>query len=335
MPASRSSLPLPSSSPWLRSLLHRGLHRRVRSSFLFFIILWAFSRISPVGIYVKRLLHGPPVWDLHHRLPDLLHEPVLPGLPRHRHLPFGIHIYAESVEFACYPCSSNSLSASRSSSSSRRQPNSRTCCEGAGRMGLPAEFALTLGMMIRYLFVFGYMLPEGERVPRPPAASIRSTAPAVPLPAPAARVYHRDHVHPLLRTGRAGLHEHALPGIWQGQPSLHCEKTAPAGTSGHSSRSRLIFIIAVPVVIWLTSLPAVLTIYEPNRFFIPPAILLLHDIPLRSRVHHEHRADRRTLRAPAGTGMAWRSAIMSRASWSRTGSGVPRSRNSPPCSGRK
>jgi len=29
--------------------------------------------------------------------------------------------------------------------------------EGAGRMGLPAEFALTLGMMIRYLFVFGYI----------------------------------------------------------------------------------------------------------------------------------------------------------------------------------
>jgi cobalt/nickel transport system permease protein len=29
--------------------------------------------------------------------------------------------------------------------------------EGAARMGLPAEFALALGMMIRYLFVFGYM----------------------------------------------------------------------------------------------------------------------------------------------------------------------------------
>jgi cobalt/nickel transport system permease protein len=29
--------------------------------------------------------------------------------------------------------------------------------EGAGRMGLPPEFALTFGMMIRYLFVFGYI----------------------------------------------------------------------------------------------------------------------------------------------------------------------------------
>ena len=29
--------------------------------------------------------------------------------------------------------------------------------EGAARMGLPAEFALALGIMIRYLFVFGYM----------------------------------------------------------------------------------------------------------------------------------------------------------------------------------
>jgi energy-coupling factor transporter transmembrane protein EcfT len=29
--------------------------------------------------------------------------------------------------------------------------------EGGRRMGLPPEFALALGMMIRYLFVFGYM----------------------------------------------------------------------------------------------------------------------------------------------------------------------------------
>ncbi len=71
-------------------------------------------------------------------------------------LPFGIHIYAESVEFALIllvkfvVCVSAIILLSSTT-------KLHEMLEGAGRMGLPPEFALTFGMMIRYLFVFGYI----------------------------------------------------------------------------------------------------------------------------------------------------------------------------------
>jgi cobalt/nickel transport system permease protein len=71
-------------------------------------------------------------------------------------LPFGIHIYAESVEFAFIllvkfiVCVSAIILLSSTT-------KLHDMLEGAGRMGLPPEFALTFGMMIRYLFVFGYI----------------------------------------------------------------------------------------------------------------------------------------------------------------------------------
>jgi cobalt/nickel transport system permease protein len=71
-------------------------------------------------------------------------------------LPYGIHIYAESVEFAIILlvkfiiCVSAIILLSSTT-------KLHDMLEGAGRMGLPPEFALTFGMMIRYLFVFGYM----------------------------------------------------------------------------------------------------------------------------------------------------------------------------------
>lgn len=71
-------------------------------------------------------------------------------------LPYGIHIYAESVEFAIILlvkfiiCVSAIILLSSTT-------KLHDMLEGAGRVGLPPEFALTFGMMIRYLFVFGYM----------------------------------------------------------------------------------------------------------------------------------------------------------------------------------
>ncbi len=71
-------------------------------------------------------------------------------------LPLGIHIYAESVEFAFIllvkfiVCVSAIILLSSTT-------KLHDMLEGAGRMGLPPEFALTFGMMIRYLFVFGYI----------------------------------------------------------------------------------------------------------------------------------------------------------------------------------
>ena len=97
--------------------------------FIFFAIMWAACRLSPV-VYLKRLI-------------------VI--------LPFGIEVYAESVQFASILLVKFLVSVSfiiLLSSTTRTQD----LLEGAGRMGLPAEFTLTLGMMLRYLYVFGYMI---------------------------------------------------------------------------------------------------------------------------------------------------------------------------------
>jgi cobalt/nickel transport system permease protein len=71
-------------------------------------------------------------------------------------LPLGISIYYESIEFAFILLAKFIICISfiilLSSTTKMHE-----MLEGAARMGLPAEFALALGMMIRYLFVFAYM----------------------------------------------------------------------------------------------------------------------------------------------------------------------------------
>ena len=124
--------------------------------FLVFLgVLWAGSSL-PWQIYAKRLLMVLPFglfiilfqifftnryYTVFHVIADL---------------PFGIHIYAESVQFAgillvkFVVCISAIILLSSTT-------KLHDMLEGAGRMGLPPEFALTFGMMIRYLFVFGYI----------------------------------------------------------------------------------------------------------------------------------------------------------------------------------
>jgi cobalt/nickel transport system permease protein len=124
--------------------------------FLVFLgVLWAGSSLS-WQIYAKRLLMVLPFglfiilfqifftnryYTVFHVIADL---------------PFGIHIYAESIQFACIllvkfiVCISAIILLSSTT-------KLHDMLEGAGRMGLPPEFALTFGMMIRYLFVFGYI----------------------------------------------------------------------------------------------------------------------------------------------------------------------------------
>ena len=71
-------------------------------------------------------------------------------------LPFGIAVYSESVEFAFILLVKFIVSISfiiLLSSTTKVQD----MLEGGTRMGLPADFALILGMMLRYLFVFGYI----------------------------------------------------------------------------------------------------------------------------------------------------------------------------------
>jgi len=123
--------------------------------FLFFLGIWIMSRL-PLTIFVKRLALILPFglfiiifqifftnqyYTVFHSIADL---------------PFDLHIYAESLEFAAILFVKFIVSVSSIillSSTTKLQD----MLEGAGRMGLPAEFALTLGMMIRYLFVFGYI----------------------------------------------------------------------------------------------------------------------------------------------------------------------------------
>jgi cobalt/nickel transport system permease protein len=115
----------------------------VMSRLPFAIIVRRIALILPFGLFiiVFQIFFTNPYYEIFHSISDL---------------PFGLHIYAESVEFAMIlfvkfiVCVSSIILLS---STTKLQD----MLEGAGRMGLPAEFALTLGMMIRYLFVFGYI----------------------------------------------------------------------------------------------------------------------------------------------------------------------------------
>jgi cobalt/nickel transport system permease protein len=123
--------------------------------FLFFAVLWGFSGL-PVGVYAKRLLMVLPFGLFIIIFQIFFKNRFYPAFHVIANLPFGVHIYAESVEFAAIllvkfvVCVSAIILLSSTT-------KLHDMLEGAGRMGLPPEFALTSGMMIRYLFVFGYI----------------------------------------------------------------------------------------------------------------------------------------------------------------------------------
>ena len=121
----------------------------------FLAVLWAGSGL-PWLIYAKRLLMVLPFGLFIIIFQIFFTNRFYPVFHVIANLPFGIHIYAESVEFACIllvkfvVCVSAIILLSSTT-------KLHDMLEGAGRMGLPPEFALTFGMMIRYLCVFGYM----------------------------------------------------------------------------------------------------------------------------------------------------------------------------------
>jgi len=123
--------------------------------FLFIAVLWAISRL-PWLTYLKRLLMVLPFGLFIILFQIFFTNRYYPVFHVIANLPFGIHIYAESVEFAAIlfikfiVCVSAIILLSSTT-------KLHDMLEGAGRMGLPPEFALTFGMMIRYLFVFGYV----------------------------------------------------------------------------------------------------------------------------------------------------------------------------------
>ena len=123
--------------------------------FAFFCILWACTGLPPV-IYVKRALAIIPLWGVIIFFQIFLKNKYYTTYDVVWSFPFGINIYAQSIEFAFIllvkfvVCISFIILLSSTT-------KMHEMLEGAARMGLPAEFALALGMMIRYLFVFGYM----------------------------------------------------------------------------------------------------------------------------------------------------------------------------------
>ncbi|MDD1720225.1 MAG: cobalt ECF transporter T component CbiQ [Methanoregulaceae archaeon] len=122
---------------------------------LFALALWALSRLSPL-IYVKRLFVLIPLWGIVILFQIFFKNKYYTEYHSVLALPFGINIYAESIEFAFILFVKFVITISFIivlSSTTKVQD----LLDGARRLGLPAEFALALGMMARYLFVFGYM----------------------------------------------------------------------------------------------------------------------------------------------------------------------------------
>ncbi len=128
----------------------------VSGFFLFFIaFLWSLSTLSPV-IFLKRLATIMPFGLFIILFQIFLTNRYYSTFHVLMHLPFGIHVYAESVAFASIlflkflVC----ISAIVLLSSTTRLQD---MLEGAKQLGLPIDFVLALSMMIRYLFVFGYI----------------------------------------------------------------------------------------------------------------------------------------------------------------------------------
>jgi cobalt/nickel transport system permease protein len=123
--------------------------------YIFFIALWTLTRLSPI-VYLKRALLIIPLWGIVILFQIFIKNPYYTEYTTLVALPLGINIYAQSIQFAFILLVKFIITISfiiLLSSTTKVQD----LLDGGRRLGLPAEFALALGMMIRYLFVFGYM----------------------------------------------------------------------------------------------------------------------------------------------------------------------------------
>ncbi len=123
--------------------------------FGFFLFLWALTQLSP-RVYLQRLIEIVPLWGIVIFFQIFLKNKYYTDYHAVLTFPFGIAVYSESVEFALILLVKFIVSISfiiLLSSTTKVQD----MLEGGTRMGLPPDFALILGMMLRYLFVFGYI----------------------------------------------------------------------------------------------------------------------------------------------------------------------------------
>jgi len=121
--------------------------------FSLFLVLWVLSTLSPL-VYLHRLVLALPFGIMLCVFQIFFKNKYYTEYHTLVDLPLGIAIYAESVQFAsillvkflvCF-----SFIVLLSSTSSMQD-----LLEAAGRLKVPPELILALGMMIRYLFVFG------------------------------------------------------------------------------------------------------------------------------------------------------------------------------------
>jgi cobalt/nickel transport system permease protein len=113
------------------------------------------TRLSST-VYLRRALLIILLWGIFILFQIFIKNPYYTEFTTVVALPFGINIYAESIQFAWILFVKFVITISfiiLLSSTTKVQD----LLEGGTRLGLPADFALVLGMMLRYLFVFGYI----------------------------------------------------------------------------------------------------------------------------------------------------------------------------------
>ncbi len=217
---------------------------------LFLLILWALSGLS-IAIYGKRLAMVLPFGLFIIIFQIFFTNRYYPVFHAIAELPFGVHIYAESVEFALILLTKFivCVSAIILLSSTTKLHD---MLEGAGRMGLPAEFALTFAMMIRYLFVFGHIFRKINEAlitrcfdPFDPALPYRYRMRQIGYTVGTifVRSYEQgERVYTSMLCRGYGKDSHIFV---TGRPLRSGEWSFLAGC--------LAFVIAVPVVVWLNA----------------------------------------------------------------------------------
>jgi len=121
----------------------------------FYVVFWAFSGL-PVRTFANRLLMTLPFGLFIIVFQIFFENPHYSTFTPIVTLPLGIHIYAESVEFASILAVKFLLCIAfviLLSSTTTLE----AMLQGGRRLGLPSVMALSLGMMIRYLYVFAGM----------------------------------------------------------------------------------------------------------------------------------------------------------------------------------
>jgi cobalt/nickel transport system permease protein len=216
----------------------------------FFVILWAASGISPV-VYAKRLLAIVPLWGIIIVFQIFFKNRYYTDYTVLWAFPLGINIYAQSVEFAWILAVKFLVCISfiiLLSSTTKLQD----LLQGASRLGLPAEIALALGMMIRYLFVFGYIFRK-----------VNETLKTKCFDAFDHHLPYRYRLRQLgytigtmfIRSYEQGerVYTSMLCRGYGRESHLFIAKKPLAGREWAFLSVSLLFVIAVPVTVWLTA----------------------------------------------------------------------------------